>query len=162
MRLGARSAGSEWFLLVALQVLLAHAQVDHAEEHVGPSAPRVVIAGPHPASLPRGDLPVFACYTCDVRFEWDPEKAVSNTRKHGIAFDEAVTVFKDPLALIFDDSQHSEAEDRELIIGSSALRRMILACFVEGPANTIRLISARRATRNEIKDYEENAGRQIT
>ena len=66
-----------------------------------------------------------------MRFEWDPEKAASNIRKHGISFDEAVTVFKDPLAFIFDDIPHSEQEHREIIIGVSTLRRMILVCFVE-------------------------------
>ena len=49
-----------------------------------------------------------------MRFEWDPEKAASNIRKHGISFDEAVTVFKDPLAFIFDDITHSEYEHREI------------------------------------------------
>jgi len=52
-----------------------------------------------------------------MRFEWDPEKAASNIRKHRISFDEAVTVFKDPLAFIFDDITHSEQEHREIIIG---------------------------------------------
>ena len=66
-----------------------------------------------------------------MKFEWNPEKAASNIRKHGISFDEAVTVFKDPLAFIFDDLTHSEQEHREIIIGTSTLRRMILVCFVE-------------------------------
>ena len=61
-----------------------------------------------------------------MRFEWDPAKAANNIRKHGVSFDEAVTVFKDPLAFIFDDEAHSEQEQREIIIGISALRRMIL------------------------------------
>jgi uncharacterized DUF497 family protein len=56
-----------------------------------------------------------------MRFEWDPAKAVSNIRKHGISFDEAVTVFKDPLAFIFDDTAYSEQEYREIIIGRSTL-----------------------------------------
>ena len=97
-----------------------------------------------------------------MRFEWDPSKAESNVRKHGISFDEAVTVFKDPLAFIFDDTAHSEQEHREIIIGMSALRRMILVCFVERVENTVRIISARPATRQEIKDYEENAHNQNT
>ena len=92
-----------------------------------------------------------------MRFEWDPTKADGNIRKHGISFDEAVTVFKDPLALIFDDETHSEQEHREIIIGMSALRRMILVCFVERLEDIVRIISARPATRQEIKDYEENA-----
>jgi uncharacterized protein len=95
-----------------------------------------------------------------MRFEWDPDKAVSNIRKHGVSFDEAVTVFKDPLALIFDDIAHSEKEHREIIIGLSALRKMLLVCFVERVENTVRIISARPATRQEIKDYEENTRNQ--
>ena len=96
-----------------------------------------------------------------MKFEWDPTKATSNIRKHGVSFDEAVTVFKDPLAFIFDDITHLEQEHREIIIGTSALRRMILVCFVERLDDVIRIISARPATRQEIKDYEENAHNQI-
>jgi uncharacterized DUF497 family protein len=92
-----------------------------------------------------------------MKFEWDPTKAANNVRKHGITFDEAVTVFKDPLAFIFDDMAHSEQEHREIIIGMSALRRMILVCFVERVEDVVRIISARPATRQETKDYEENA-----
>ena len=96
-----------------------------------------------------------------MRFGWDRAKAAGNIRKHGISFDEAVTVFKDPLAFIFDDITHSEHEHREIIIGMSALRRMILVCFVERIEDVVRIISARPATRQEIKDYEENAHNQI-
>lgn len=96
-----------------------------------------------------------------MKFQWDPAKAAGNIRKHGITFDEAVTVFKDPLALIFDDEEHSVDEHREIIIGRSTLRRMLLVCFVERNEDTIRIISARPATRTEIKDYEENAHNQI-
>ena len=95
-----------------------------------------------------------------MRFEWDPKKAASNIQKHGVSFDEAVTIFKDPLAFIFDDMTHSEQEHREIIIGMSALRRMLLVCFVERVENTVRIIGARPATRQEIKDYEENAHNQ--
>jgi uncharacterized protein len=96
-----------------------------------------------------------------MKFEWDPAKAASNFRKHGVRFDEAVTVFKDPLAFIFDDTDHSEHEHREIIIGSSALRKMLLVCFIERHKNTIRIISARPATHQELKDYEENIRRQL-
>ncbi len=95
-----------------------------------------------------------------MKFEWDPQKAESNLRKHGVSFEEAITVFKDTLAFIFDDEEHSETEHREIIIGTSALRRIVLVCFVERVADTIRIFSARRATRDEIKDYEENAHSQ--
>ncbi len=97
-----------------------------------------------------------------MKFSWDPRKADSNLRKHGIAFDEAITVFSDPMALIFDDMVHSEEEHREIIIGFSTLRRLILVCFVERMEDTIRIISARRATKVEIRDYEKNARNKIS
>ena len=92
-----------------------------------------------------------------MRFSWDPRKADSNLRKHKIAFDEAITVFNDPLAFIFDDMEHSEDEHCEIIIGISNLSRLILVCFVERMEDTIRIISARRATKDEVKDNEKNA-----
>src|SRR5262245_57582254 len=97
-----------------------------------------------------------------MRFSWDSRKAESNLRKHGIAFDQAVTVFSDPMALIFDDMVHSENEHREIIIGFSALRRLLLVCFVKREEDTIRIVSARRATKVEIKDYEKNAQHKIS
>ena len=97
-----------------------------------------------------------------MNFSWDPRKADSNLRKHGVAFDEAITVFNDPMALIFDDMVRSEEEHREIIIGFSALRRLILVCFVERSEDTIRIISARRATKVEIRDYEKNAQHKIS
>jgi len=96
-----------------------------------------------------------------MKFAWDPRKADSNLRKHGVAFDEAITVFNDPLAFIFDDIAHSDEEYREIIVGTSALSRIILVCFVERVDDTIHIISARRATKDEIKDYEKNARRKI-
>lgn len=95
-----------------------------------------------------------------MKFEWDPTKAENNIQKHDVSFDEAVTVFKDPLAFIFDDEAHSKKEHREIIIGMSALRRMLLVCFVERLQDIVRIISARPATRQEIKDYEKNASKQ--
>ena len=95
-----------------------------------------------------------------MKFEWDPEKAESSLRKHGVSFEEALTVFKDTLALIFDDEEHSQREHREIIIGTSALSRIILVCFVERVEDTIRRFSAPLATKNEIKDYEKNARKQ--
>jgi uncharacterized DUF497 family protein len=96
-----------------------------------------------------------------MKFSWDPRKADSNLRKHGIAFDEAITVFNDPMAFIFDDMVHSQEEHREIIIGFSTLRRLILVCFVERIEDTIRIISARRATKAEIRDYEKNTRSKI-
>lgn len=92
-----------------------------------------------------------------LRFEWDPKKAKANLAKHAVLFEEAVTVFGNPRARIFDDEEHSIDERRELIIGHSHKQRLILVSFT-GPEDKIRLISAREATRHERKDYEENLG----
>jgi hypothetical protein len=91
-----------------------------------------------------------------LQFEWDRQKAEANEAKHGVSFEEAVMVFADPLARIFEDEEHSESEQREIIIGHTGQKKLILVSFVE--ANEIvRLISARKATRTERKGYEENA-----
>jgi uncharacterized DUF497 family protein len=92
-----------------------------------------------------------------MKFQWDPNKADVNLRKHGISFEEAVTVFKDPLALIFNDEKHSEEEHREIIIGTSMFSKLLLVCFVERDEDIVRIITARPATNQEKKDYEENA-----
>lgn len=92
-----------------------------------------------------------------LEFEWDARKAKSNEAKHGVSFEEAITVFADPLARIFEDEEHSESERREIIIGHSGQQRMLVVSFVEGDER-VRLISARKATSAEQKDYEENAG----
>ena len=90
-----------------------------------------------------------------VVFEWDPVKANANLRKHGVAFEEALTVFVDPLARIFDDPDHSADEPREIIIGHSTKPRLLVVGFTER-SGTVRLIHARGATKTERKDYEEN------
>lgn len=90
------------------------------------------------------------------RFEWNGRKAASNIRKHGVNFDEASTVFDDPLAAIFDDETHSSVEARELIIGYSITGRLLLVSFAEQPGNVLRLISARVATKRERQDHEDN------
>ena len=89
-------------------------------------------------------------------FEWDATKAHENLKKHGVAFEEALTVFADPLARIFDDPDHSENERRELIIGHSAKQRLLVVSFAERQPRT-RIINARQATPNERQKYEENA-----
>jgi len=68
-----------------------------------------------------------------ARFEWDANKAAANFRKHKISFDEASTVFDDPLACIFDDEDHSAEEAREIIIGHSVLDRLLVVCSTERP-----------------------------
>jgi uncharacterized DUF497 family protein len=90
-----------------------------------------------------------------LTFEWDPKKAEANRTTHGIDFGEALTVFRDPLARIFEDEEHSQTEPREIIIGHSVKQRLVLVCFTVRETR-IRIISARRATRHERKDYEEN------
>jgi uncharacterized DUF497 family protein len=91
----------------------------------------------------------------DLRFVWDTEKAAANLKKHRVSFEEATTVFRDPLARIFDDEAHSMHEQREIIIGHSSRNRLLLVCFTER-ATAIRIFSARQATRKEHTDYEEN------
>jgi hypothetical protein len=91
-----------------------------------------------------------------VRFEWNKDKAAANLEKHGVSFDEASTVFDDPLAYIFDDEDHSAEEHREIIIGHSSQDRLLLTCFVERLEDVIRIFSARLATKKERQTYEEN------
>ena len=91
------------------------------------------------------------------RFTWDEEKAVANITNHqGVTFDEARTVFDNPLAKIFDDETHSFDEIREIIIGNSINDRLLLVSFTERPGEIIRIISARFPTGKERKAYEEN------
>lgn len=87
-------------------------------------------------------------------FEWDSGKAAANARKHGVSFEEAVTVFRDPLAKVHADPDHSEFERRDIIVGTSAWCRLLLVAFTDRQG-TIRLISAREGTRRERRDYEE-------
>jgi hypothetical protein len=89
-------------------------------------------------------------------FEWDPRKARSNYRKHSISFAEAISVFGNSLARIFPDDGHSVGECREIVIGHSAAKHLLLVCFTEPTADHIRIISARRATKAEQHDYEEH------
>ena len=88
-------------------------------------------------------------------FVWDEGKAQSNLRKHGVAFEEAISVFFDPLAKIFDDPDHSHDERREILVGHSTAARLLLVSFVARDGN-VRVISARVATKAEREDYEES------
>ena len=85
-------------------------------------------------------------------FSWDDRKAASNLKKHGVSFDEAATVFADPLALAIDDLLEPE---RTLLLGMSKRQRLLLVVHVELDESTIRIISARRATSHERRRYEE-------
>jgi uncharacterized DUF497 family protein len=93
----------------------------------------------------------------DVVFEWDRRKARINAAKHGVSFKEALTVFADPLARILDDPAHSAGEVREIIVGQSRRRRLLVVSFTER-GDAVRIIGARRATRNERDDFEERPG----
>ena len=93
-------------------------------------------------------------------YEWDPAKARSNLRKHGVSFDEAAVVFLDPLALTFADPAHSGGEEREITIGRTGAHRVIFVSHFQR-GDRIRIISARKATRAEREQYEEGIGADI-
>jgi uncharacterized protein len=89
-----------------------------------------------------------------MRFEWHEQKAQTNIKKHGISFEEAVGCFYDPHQVAFEDPDHHEDELREILIGHSQKGRLLLVVYtVRG--KTIRLISARLATKREAKDYAQ-------
>jgi len=89
------------------------------------------------------------------RFEWHGAKAAANRAKHKVTFEEAATVFGDPLGLITDDPRHSQGEERFVLLGQSDRRRLLVVMFTER-GEAIHLISARRATRRERRKYEES------
>lgn len=89
-----------------------------------------------------------------LEFEWDDDKADSNFRKHGVSFDEATTVFLDPLSITISDPLHSEEENRFILLGESCLARILVVVHAERGDN-IRIISAREATRRERQKYAE-------
>lgn len=90
----------------------------------------------------------------DLRFEWDPAKARLNLRRHRVAFEEAKTVFADEHALIIDDPEHSADERRLVLLGMSAgLRILVVVHVYQTAPDTIRIISARRATKSERLTY---------
>ena len=89
-----------------------------------------------------------------MKFEWDQQKAQSNLIKHGIAFEEAQTVFDDPLYVDFYDPDHSETENRYIIIGTSSIGHVLLLSYTER-GDIIRIISARQVTEQELKAYQE-------
>ena len=88
------------------------------------------------------------------RFEWHPAKAAANVRKHGVTFEEAETAFYDDHALVLEDPDHSDDEDRFLLLGlSGALRVLVVVHCYREAAGVVRIISARRATRSERAQY---------
>jgi uncharacterized DUF497 family protein len=94
-----------------------------------------------------------------VVYEYDPEKAAANLRKHKVSFAEAASVFLDPLALTFSDPDHSDVEDREITIGMSSKPRVLFVSHCER-GDRIRIISARRATSKERLHYEQRIGEE--
>lgn len=92
-------------------------------------------------------------------YEWDPEKAKANLRKHGVSFEEAATVFLDPLAVTYRDPDHSDGEEREITIGHSTKERVVFVSHCQRAGRT-RIIGARKATRRERKQHEESIGKE--
>jgi uncharacterized DUF497 family protein len=88
-----------------------------------------------------------------LSFEWDKSKAKSNLARHGVSFEEASTVFGDPLSLTIPDPAHSQMEHRAILLGHSHQRKLLVVVHTERGDN-IRIISARRASRRERKSYE--------
>jgi len=92
-----------------------------------------------------------------MKFDWNPAKNKSNIKKHGVNFEEAETVFQDEMALELFDDEHSEDEDRYIIIGISSKTRELMVCHCyRDNGDVIRIFSARRATKNEIALYERS------
>ena len=90
-----------------------------------------------------------------IRFEWDENKNTINRQKHKISFEEAKTVFYDENALLIDDPDHSETEDRFILLGLSREAKLLVVCHCYRQSDTvIRIISARKATKTETKYYE--------
>lgn len=92
----------------------------------------------------------------ELQFTWDPDKAAANLRKHGVSFQDASTVFRNPLAKVLPDPTHSGQEPRSLILGHSAGGRLLLVVFTETDKQ-VRLISARDASARERREYEEHS-----
>ncbi len=90
-----------------------------------------------------------------IKFEWNPSKAQANLKKHGVSFDEAKSIFYDELAVQFYDNDNSESEDRFIMLGISKELNVLTVCHCERKdGEIIRIISARKATKNERKFYQ--------
>jgi uncharacterized protein len=91
-----------------------------------------------------------------MEFEWNPDKAESNYKKHSVSFEEAATVFNDSLSVTFPDQDHSIGESRYVIIGVSGFGQLLIVAHTDRD-ETIRIISARKATRSEKRFYEQGS-----
>ncbi len=90
-----------------------------------------------------------------ITFEWDAKKNSSNQKKHGISFEEAKTIFTDQFARMIADPEHSEKEDRFILLGTSLHARLLVVCHCIRQNDSIRIISARKADKQELNIYEE-------
>ena len=95
----------------------------------------------------------------ELGFSWDPKKAQSNEKKHGVSFEEAQTVFSDENGLLLDDAEHSERELRFLLMGLSSFMRILVVCHSMPDEDTIHILSAREATRSEKHLYRDRLGK---
>ena len=95
----------------------------------------------------------------ELGFSWDSKKARSNARKHGVSFEEAQSVFSDENGLLLDDPDHSEAEERYLLLGLSSSLRILVVSHTLPDEDTIRIISAREADASESQQYLERLGK---
>ena len=96
----------------------------------------------------------------DLRFEWDPRKASANAKKHGVTFEEASTVFSDENGLFMADPEHSESEDRFLLLGISRALKLLVVCHCfRTSVDVVRIINARKADRSERRQYNERLKR---
>jgi uncharacterized DUF497 family protein len=91
----------------------------------------------------------------ELRFEWNKLKAAANKRKHGVSFDEAQTIFYDDNAILFDDPDHSQSENRFIMLGMSYKLCVLVVSHCERHGDIIRIISARKADRHEAQYYQE-------
>lgn len=94
-----------------------------------------------------------------LQFEWDDHKNAINKMKHGVSFEEASTAFYDQEAIVIDDPMHSQEEERFILLGFSTMARLLMVCHcVRGSEDIIRIISARKATRQETTQYTDKEG----
>ena len=101
------------------------------------------------------DIGIYNVHMNSIKFEWEASKAASNIQKHGVTFEEARTVFFDERARLINDPDHSESEERFILLGFSSSLRVIVVCHCyRSEGNVIRIISARKATATEKKAYD--------
>ena len=106
------------------------------------------------ASIASASLVTYNVHMTSIRFDWDPRKAAANLKKHKVSFEEAKSAFYDERAKLIEDPDHSADEERFILLGLSHLIRVVVVCHCyRGDDNVIRIISARKATTEELKAY---------